>query len=218
MPLKPGDRIRIRGTTRDSFRPFVNASSIEVLRHDPPLTPAPASYVGLVHAQYDCQLISIRGRVVSADIVVSSNRPSSTIVVIADDGSKVEAQVESNNPEALPGLVDAEVEVSGAASGKFDGKMQMTGIILHAQSLDQVKVLKAAESTPWSLPVTPMDEVFSGYGRTDSLRRLRVQGRVTYYMPGAAVVLQNGKRSIWINTRSEGDLHIGDWVDAIGVR
>lgn len=216
MQLKPGDRIRIQGTTRDSFRPFISASSIKVLRHDPPLTPVPATYDGLVHAQYDCELISIRGRVVSADIVLSSRRPSTTIAVFADDGSKVEVQLENDNPDALPGLIDAEVEVSGAASGKFDGKMQMTGIILHTQSLDQLKVLKAADSNPWSIPVTPMDEVFWGYGKTDPSRRLRVEGTVTYYMPGSAVVLQNGKRSIWINTRSLGDLRIGDSVDATG--
>jgi diguanylate cyclase (GGDEF)-like protein len=216
MPLKPGDRIRIQGTTRDSFRPFVSASSIEVLRHDLPLNPVPASYDALVNARYDCQLVSVRGRVVSADIVLSSRRPSTTLEVFTDDGSNVEVQLESDNPDVIPGLIDAEVEVSGAVSGKFDGKMQMTGIILHTQSFDQLKVLKAAGSNPWSLPVTPMDEVFSGYGRTDSLRRLRVQGTVTYYMPGSAVVLQNGKRSIWINTRSVADLRIGDSIDAAG--
>ncbi len=216
MALKPGDRIHILGTTRESFRPIVNASSITVLRHDPPPTPVPVSYDGLVQGQFDCRLVSIHGRVVSADIVLSSDRPSTTLVVFADGGSVLEVQVESSNPETLPGLIDAEVAVSGAASGKFDGKMQMTGIILHAQSLDQVKVLKAASSTPWSLPITPMDEVFIGYGQTGSLQRLRVQGTVTYYMPGSAAVLQNGKRSIWINTRSRAGLRIGDWVDAAG--
>jgi diguanylate cyclase (GGDEF)-like protein len=216
MSLKPGDRIRIQGTTHESFKPFISASAITVLRHDPPLTPVAASYDSLVHVQFDCRLVSIRGRVVSADIVLTSDRPSTTMVVIADDGSKVEVVVDSNNPEALPSLLDAEVEVSGAVSGKFDGKMQITGIALHSQSLDQVKVLKAAGTNPWTLPVTPMDEVFSGYGQSGSSRRLRVQGTVTYYVPGIAAVLQNGKRSIWINTRSISDLRIGDWVDAIG--
>jgi diguanylate cyclase (GGDEF)-like protein len=216
MTLQPGDRIRIHGTTRESFRPFVAASSITVLRHDTPLPPVPASYDALVLGQFDCRLVSIRGRVVSADVVYSSDRPSTSLVVFADDGRNIEIQVESNNPEALPGLIDAEVTVSGAASGKFDGKMQMTGIILHSQSLDQVKVLKAASSTPWTLPITPMDEVFTGYGQVGSSRRLRVQGTVTYYMAGSAAVLQNGKRSIWVNTRSRGPLRIGDWVDATG--
>ncbi len=216
MALNPGDRIRIHGTTHESFKPFVSASSITLLRHDSPLTPVAASYDGLVRGQFDCQLVSIRGRVISADMAVSSDRPSIAIVVSVDDGSNLEVQVEGNNPDALPGLIDAEVTVSGAASGKFDGKMQMTGIILHAQSLDQVKVLQAAKSTPWTLPITSMANVFSGYGKTGSSQRLRVQGSVTYYMPGSAAVLQNGKRSIWINTRSRADLRIGDWVDATG--
>ncbi len=216
MTLKPGDRVRIKGVTHESFRPFISASSITVLRRDPPLVPVSATYDGLVHAQFDCRLVSILGRVISADIALSSERPSTTMVVSAEDGSNVEVQVENSNPEALPGLIDAEVAVSGAASGKFDGKMQMTGIILHTQSLDLVKVLKAATTDPWTLPITPMDDVFSSYGQAGPSRRLRVQGTVTYYMPGAAAVLQNGKRSIWINTRSRTDLRIGDWIDATG--
>jgi diguanylate cyclase (GGDEF)-like protein len=216
MVLAPGDRVRIRGATHDSFKPIVNASSITVLRHDAPPAPVSATYDGLVHGQFDCMLIGIRGRVVTADTVLSSNRPSTMMEVFADDGSDVEVQVEGNNSEALTGLIDAEVAISGATSGKFDGKMQVTGIILHVQSLDQLKVIEAASSSPWALPITPMDEVFTGYGKAGSSRRLRVQGSVTYYMPGSAAVLQNGKRSIWINTRSRADLRIGDQVDATG--
>lgn len=216
LTLKPGDRIRIRGTTHESFRPFINASSIAVLSHDPPLSPVPATFDGLVHRQFDCRLVSIRGRVAAADIVMSSDRPSIAIMLFAEGGGNIEVQVEGNSPEALPALIDSEVEVSGAASGKFDGKMQMTGIILHAQSLDQVKVLKAASTTPWTLPVTPMGEIFNGYGQAGSSQRLRVQGTVTYYMPGSAAVLQNGRRSIWINTRSRTGLRTGDLVDATG--
>jgi diguanylate cyclase (GGDEF)-like protein len=216
MVLTPGDRVRIQGVTHDSFRPIVSASSITVLRHDSPPAAVPATYDGLVHGQYDCQFIGIRGRVVTADTVLSSNRPSTILDVFADDGSDLEVHVEGDNSEALPGLIDAEVAVSGATSGKFDGKMQVTGIVLHAQSLDQVKVIEAAGSTPWALPITPMDEIFTGYGKAGSSRRLRVEGIVTYYMPGSAAVLQNGKRSIWINTRSHADLRIGDRVDATG--
>jgi diguanylate cyclase (GGDEF)-like protein len=94
--------------------------------------------------------------------------------------------------------------------------MQMTGVILHTQTLDQVKLLKAAQSGPWALPVTPMDEVFSGYAQSNLTQRLRVEGVVTYYMPGAAVVLQSGRRSLWINTKTRTDLHVGDRVDATG--
>jgi diguanylate cyclase (GGDEF)-like protein len=212
----PGDRIRIHGTTRESFRPFVAADSISVIGQVPGLNAVAATYDGLIHARFDCQMVSIRGHVLSADITLSVDRPSTTLELLTDGGGEIEVQLESDNPDALEGLLDAEVEVTGAASGRFDGKMQMTGVVLHTQTLDQVKVLKAAKSSPWALPATPMDEVYSGYAQSNLTRRLRVEGVITFYIPGAAVVLQNGTRSLWINTRTRTELHVGDWVNATG--
>lgn len=214
--LQPGDRIRVRGVTRDSFRPFVDAATLTVLGHGSAVKPTPVSYEDLIHARDDCRVVSIRGKVLSADIGTSSDRPSTVLEILMDGGGEVEVEIETNHPDKLAALLDNYVEVSGAASGRFDGKMQMTGVVLHAQDLSDLKVLKPAAADPWSLPITPMDEVFSGYAQTNLEQRLRVQGTVTYYMPGQEVVLQNGKRSLWINTRTRTPLRIGDAVDATG--
>ena len=214
--LVPGDRIRVRGITRNSFRPFVDAATLTILRHGPVVAATPATYEDLIHARDDCRLVAVRGKVLSADIVLSSDRPSTVLEMLMDGGGEVEIEMEANQPDRLPALLDSSVEVAGAASGRFDGKMQMTGVVLHAQDLGSLKVLKPAATDPWALPVTAMDEVFSGYGQTNLLRRLRVQGTVTYYMPGQVVVLENGSRSVWINTRSRTPMQIGDLVDATG--
>ena len=214
--LQPGDRIRVRGITRESFRPFVDAATLTVLGHGSAVKPTPVSYEDLIHARDDCRVVSIRGKVLSADIGTSSDRPSTVLEILMDGGGEVEVEIETNHPDKLAALLDNYVEVSGAASGRFDGKMQMTGVVLHAQDLSDLKVLKPAAADPWSLPITPMDEVFSGYAQTNLEQRLRVQGTVTYYMPGQEVVLQNGKRSLWINTRTRTPLRIGDAVDATG--
>ena len=214
--LSPGDRIRVRGNTRNSFRPFVGAATLTVLGHGPAVNPSPASYENLVHARDDCLMVTIRGKVLSADTVLSSDRPSTVLEMLMDGGGEVEVEIESNEPDKLPALLDSYVEVSGAVSGRFDGKMQMTGVVLHTQDLSYVKVLKPAATSPWTIPTTAMDEVFSGYAQTNFERRLRVQGTVTYYMPGQEVVLENGKRSLWITTRSRTPLQIGDLVDATG--
>jgi diguanylate cyclase (GGDEF)-like protein len=66
------------------------------------------------------------------------------------------------------------------------------------------------------LPVTPMDEILSAYHEVSNSRRVRVQGTVTYSIPGSAVVLQNGRRSLWINTQGFDELKIGDQADATG--
>ena len=211
----PGDRVRIHGTTHESFRPFVAADNISFLHHGALPTPVQAKLDDLVRAQYDCQLISMRGRVLSADIALSSNRRN-TVLRLLSDGGTLDVDIDSDNPAALSKLLDSDIEITGAVSGRFDGKMQMTGIVLHVQSFESVKLIRAAGIDPWTLPVTPMDEILSAYHEVTEFRRVRVQGTVTYYIPGSAVVLQNRQKSLWVNTQTRGDLKIGDQADATG--
>jgi diguanylate cyclase (GGDEF)-like protein len=215
LKLVPGDRVRIRGTMQSSFRPFVVPESITVLGHGAPVKPVPATYDDLIHARRDCQLVDAKGRVLSADIVLSSDRRS-TRLLLQMDGGTAAAEIDSDDPARLSEFLDAEIELSGAVSGNFDGKMEMTGIVLHAQGMDQVKVLKNPGSDPWSTPVSPINDLIASYSEISRSERVRLQGSITYYMPGSAVVLQNGTRSVWVNTNTRRDLQIGDQADATG--
>ena len=213
--LAPGDRVHIQGLTRESFRPFVATATITVLGHVPLPEPPLADFEGLIRARYDCQYVRVRGRVLSADMAVSSDRPMTNLQVLLD-GGVTSIEIESNDPDALPPLLDAEVEATGAVSGLFDGKMQMTGLVLHSQTLDSVKLLKPAQASPWAAPLTPMNEIVSDFRTSNQSARVRVQGTVTYFIPGSAVVLQNGTRSLWVNTRALNGVQVGDRADASG--
>jgi diguanylate cyclase (GGDEF)-like protein len=94
--------------------------------------------------------------------------------------------------------------------------MQRTGILLHVSSLADIKVLKRPAVSPWSQPITPMDEVLTGYRVFDATRRFRVRGTITLYRPGSSVVLQDGSKSIWITTSTRTPLQVGDLADATG--
>jgi hypothetical protein len=132
------------------------------------------------------------------------------------DGGHADVTVDSDDPARLRDLLDAEVELTGVQSGVFDNKMQQTGILFHVQSLNQVRILKRAAVDPWSIQVTPMDRVLSGYLVHDESGRERVHGTITYYQPGVALVLEDGSKSIWITTDSWSPLHVGYVADAIG--
>ncbi len=213
--LEPGDRVRIHGVTHESFRPYIVADKVTVLAHGQPVEPVSASFEDLIHARLDCRLVRLQGRVLSADIAISSDRPS-TVLELLVDGATAEVQIDSDNASVLPGFLDAEVEVTGAVSGRFDGKMEMTGIVVHTQSLAGLKVLRPPANTPWLEPLTPMGEILSAFRESNQSSRVRVRGTVTYFIPGSAVVLQNGSRSLWVNTLTRGDLRIGDEAEAIG--
>ena len=210
-----GDRILIKGTTQPSFRPFVLSSEITFLRHGALPKPVAANYEQLIRAQVDCMLVTVHATVRAANIVTTSDVPSASLQMHTD-GGHIDAVVDSADAEALKSLLDAEVEITGAASGRFDGKMQQTGILLHVSSLADIKVVRRIGASPWALPVTRMDEILTGYHVTDLTQRVRVQGTITYYEPGSAVVLQSGSKSLWIRTQTHAPLHVDDLADATG--
>ena len=41
------------------------------------------------------------------------------------DGEPMDAKVDSDDENSLKGLLDAEVQITGAVSGQFDNKMQL---------------------------------------------------------------------------------------------
>jgi diguanylate cyclase (GGDEF)-like protein len=132
------------------------------------------------------------------------------------DQGYIDAIAVDSDASSLNGLLDAEVDVTGVVSGKFDSKMQLTGILLEVSKLADVKILKRAETSPDSLPITPMDQVLSSYSVRDLTRRVRVRGTITYYQPGTAVVLQDGAKSLWIWTHASNPMRIGDIAEASG--
>jgi hypothetical protein len=214
--LTPGDRIRVDGITADSFRPYVISRDIQVIGHEPLPTPVRASYADMTQGKYDCRYVTIRGLVRSVQPILSTGQPI-TVMELLMDGGYVSVTIDNSDTARVGALLDAEVEVSGAQSGHFDGRMELTGILMHVNSLNQVKVLHKATTDPWSLPAMPMDSVLKAFREEDRSQRIRVEGTLTYYHPGLMAVLQDGSRAIRISTPQTLPLRLGDRAEAIGM-
>jgi diguanylate cyclase (GGDEF)-like protein len=215
--LVAGDRVLVRGNTRESFHPIVIADSVTLLHHGAPPEPIPATFDELIRAQRDCLLVTVHAFVRAADLIVSRPVPvRSTQLQLLTEGGPIQAYVDSDDKTAIKNLLDAEVDVTGIAAGKFDDKMQQTGSVLYVSSLANVRMLHSATSSPWSLPLTPMDRILADYHMRDLTPRVRVHGTITYYLPGSAIVLQDGPKSLWIGTHTHEPLQIGDQADATG--
>jgi diguanylate cyclase (GGDEF)-like protein len=215
--LLPGDRVLVRGRTQESFNPIVISESIKLLQRNLPLKPELASFDQMISAQTDCKLVTLRAVVRTADLTKSLVSPMHYIrMQLLMEGGYFDANLDSDDPGAIDDLLDAEVDITGVASEEFDSKMHETGILMHIQSLSDVKVVERAGYSPWTLPVTPMDRVITVSHLHDSTPRVRVHGTITYYQPGSAVVLQDGDKSIWISTLTYSPLRLGDEADATG--
>jgi diguanylate cyclase (GGDEF)-like protein len=210
-----GDRVLVRGHTRDSFRTDILGDSVTVLNHGTPPKPLTANFDQMISSQLDCRRVTARAVVRSADMVVDGNRYNLYMHLLMD-GGYVDATVVASNGSTVRELLDSEIEVTGVVSGKFDSKNQLTGILLQIPTLGDVKILKRANLDQEALPITPMDEILSGYHVRDLTRRIRVQGTITYFEPGSAIVLQSGNKSLWINTQSEKSQKLGSLADVTG--
>jgi diguanylate cyclase (GGDEF)-like protein len=213
--LLPGDRVLVQGRTHDSFRPIVTGENVTVLRHGDQPAPVPATAAQLFRSELDCQRVTVLGTIHSAEMVWSSGKRNIYLQALID-GGYIDVAVNSEDDSALRGLLDAEVEITGIATAKYDQKMQQSGSTLDVQSLADLQILKRAEVIPGSLPVTSMDDVLGSYHVRDLTGRVHVRGTVTYIQPGTAVVLQNGSHCLWILTMTGLPLKVGDWADASG--
>jgi diguanylate cyclase (GGDEF)-like protein len=217
LKLVPGDRVLVQGKTQKSFNPIVIADRVTLLGRVALPKAEPASFDQMIRAETDCKLVTVRALIRTADLSLSLVAPVHFMrMQLLMEGGYINATVDSHDADALEGLLDAEVEFTGIASEDFDSKMHQTGILIHVQSLSDVRIIKRADSSPWSLPDTPMDRVITALHRNDSTSRVLVHGTITYYLPGSAVVLQDGAKSIWIATQTHNPLRVGDAADATG--
>jgi diguanylate cyclase (GGDEF)-like protein len=213
--LAPGDRVLIRGTTQASFRPIVVSNDVTLLHHGVPPTPVTATFDELMRGNLDCLRVTVRARVRAADSGFNANYRVGDLQLLMD-GGYIGALVVGGDQTSLSGLLDSDVAVTGVVATRFDPKKQLIGAVLYVHSLDSIQVLRRSASDPESLPITPMDQILSGYHVRDLTRRVRVEGTITYYHPGSALVLQHGEKSLLIMTQTDQPLRIGDIAEASG--
>lgn len=213
--ILPGDRVEIKGKTRLNLRPTIVADSVTLLHHGTLPLPVPATFDQLIGPGFDSKYVTVYG-VIRDAITVVKNGERTIRLQLHMDGGDIDAAVDVDAPSVLNGLLDAQVLISGAVSGRFDGKTDETEIVLYLNSMDGVKVLRRAALNPWTQPVTPMDEIQSGYHVSNLSRRVRVHGTVTYYQPGSTAVLQQGDKSVWLITSGITPLTVGNVADATG--
>ena len=216
LTLIPGDRILIQGRTQASFKPIIISSDIRLIEHGKMPTPLHVNYRDLLDEDLDGRYVTVHGSLSSAILTLSSGRHV-TAMELRMDGGYAGITLDTDESWHLDDLFDAEVEISGVASGRFDGKMQKTGVLIHCSSFDQVRILLKSLVNQWSIPVTPMDQILKAYNVRDRSERVRVRGVITYFRQPNMAVLQIGGRSLRIFTPTITPMRVGDLAEATGI-
>jgi diguanylate cyclase (GGDEF)-like protein len=114
-------------------------------------------------------------------------------------------------------LVDAKVQIHANIAPVFSRiKYQMVGARLMAPGLSGVKILEAAPSHPFNLPVTKIDDLARWDHISILKHRVHLQGTVTLFWPGSSLCLRDASGSICTRTRETAPLAVGEIADVIG--
>lgn len=210
LRVRTGDRVLVEGITRASFRPEILAQRVTFLHHSTVPAPVEAKFTQLIRAELDCRRATVRAVVRAANVFADGARKS-VLLDLLMPGGPIQAQIANGGTTVnlLP-LLDSTIEITGAVAGKFDSKNQMTGILLEVPSFSDLHIVRPARQSLRQLPVRKFDEILHTLDIDDRTERVRVQGTITYYQPGAAMVLQDGVNALWVDTLSEEPRRVGD--------
>ena len=213
--LLPGDRVVVVGVTNASFRPEINADSVEFLAHGSLPKPVPAVFEDLIETRLDSRFVVVRGHVLAVSMDKTPGSPGLRMQVKMPNGI-LGARVAHPGGLRMDDLLDADVRLTGVAGGQFDGRMQMAGVWLDMNAAENVTIEHRPSTSAWNLPATPMDRVIYSYRAENDSRRVRITGTLTYFESGEVAVLEKDGQAILIATESTDRLQIGSTVEAIG--
>ncbi|MDX2154485.1 MAG: ATP-binding protein [Bryobacteraceae bacterium] len=165
--------------------------------------------------------IEIQGRIVAVQTDVT--RPPADVFYAAPvemllrvRGERLRILLDSAPSVPVESYVDSVVRVRGVCAASVNDRRQMTGVVLLANTVDDIVVDEAAASDPFSLPLMRVGELMQYRPSEQPPRRVRVAGVVTHQIPGSLVYIRDGDRALEVRTLSPLKLAPGDRVEAVG--
>jgi diguanylate cyclase (GGDEF)-like protein len=215
-PIRRGDLVEVIGKTAKSFRTTVAENpEIRVLSRGHLPIAHPAVYRELMAGAWDCQNVSMRGVIRSANLEIEVTHLVAQLEVLLP-GGLVQLYVQDYRGLNPAGLIGAEVEFSGVVGGHFNSQWQLMRTIVYLSNKQQLQVLRQPQVPVTELPLSRIDDVIQKKYVVDSSERVRVRGTVTYYEPGISLVLQHDGQSLPVTTRQIDPIPLGSVADAVG--
>ncbi len=209
--IRVGDVLDIEGVSFPGG--YVPGIMPKTLRRvgEQPLPPArPMDPARFFNGAEDSQRVEVRG-------VVQGVQPAETgwLLELNSNPGRFTAEVPRS---ALPDpavIVDAEVRVTGVAVTRINTRGELTMPRVFSSPIDKLLIdVPAAQS--FAAPLVPLDRLLPFRPEPVGPHRLRVNGIVTFALPGKFLYLQEGTSAVRVETPSTEAFHAGDRVEAAG--
>jgi hypothetical protein len=137
-----------------------------------------------------------------------------TLILDANPG-RFTAQVFRSAAPDPASLVDAEVKLRGIAATRFNTRGEATGSRVIVGSRNDLIVIKPPPP-PDAIPLVELNRLLPFRPDPIGPHRVRVEGTVTFSLPGRFFCLQEGNNAIRVETVSQLLMKPGDRVEAAG--
>lgn len=210
-PLHPGQLVEVEGISGPGdFASEVIKPRVRILGRAPMPVPQKVSGEELASGRQDSQWIEVEGVVRSA-----AEHGGRLMVDIASGGIQFKAFVLNYRP-IPPDLVDAKVRLRGVSGGIYNPKNQFLGVAVFVPSLSDVRVIKPALISLFSLPVRPIHILLRLTPQGAFSHRIRVRGVVSLQRLGRSLFIRDEEEGLLVKTNQMTPVNVGDRVDAVG--
>lgn len=209
--IREGVELEITGQTDPGgYAPLVLPHQVRVLGSKPLPAPRRMNRARFFSGADDCQRVEVMA------VVQGFHEIADDCIFVMDANP---GRFFARCPRAIAGdpaaLVDAEVRLRGVATTYFNTRGEATGIRVTAAAPEDL-VVERPPPSPDAVPRVTLDRLLPFRVEPIGPHRVRVEGTVTFSLPGRFFYLQEGESAVRVETASTLDLQPGDRVEAAG--
>ncbi len=212
--LQLGDLVQVEGITAPGgFAPLLDSARVTMIGAVGMPKPASAPVGVLAAGALDSEWITLEGIV----RFIERREDGMITLYIRSEGTDLRTRIAGTAISPLPlHLLDARVRIQGILTARFNEYRQIITPEIRIPSIDYVTALEAGPSDPFSQAVQPLRTLQQFSPTGDVSRRVHVKGSVTFIAPGEGLYLTDGERGMYVQTRQDTPLHIGDEISVVG--
>ena len=213
-PLIPGQWVEVEGTTSPGeYAPIVVPERVKILGQAKLPQASPVTFDQLAGGGEDSQFVEVVGIVRSIQFETESQHHR---IELATGGGRLTVYAKQLPVGRIDELVDSTVRARGVCSTVFNRQRQLFAIRLMVPRLEDLTVEKPAARDPFDTPTQALGSLLQFTPQGTYGHRIKIQGIVTYQQPGNALYVQDAQYGLYIQTRQNTPLSVGDRVEALG--
>lgn len=214
LTLKPGQIVELEGVTGPGeFAPVVLPSTVKVTGNGKLPAARPVTSAQLLSGVEDSQFVEIQGDVRSVRFEKSTGDYYLDIVTGGERFTVVAKQIPLAKPDDL---LAATVRVRGVCATLFNRQRQLFGVRLLVPNAEGLVVERPAPNNPFDAAAQPIDDLLKFTPEDGTQHRVKVKGTVTYFEPGNAIFIEDGRSGLYCQTAMRDPLKPGDQVEVLG--